>query len=274
MNIRYTKEAIEIIIATMNRDSLDFLIPMFPFAHFSDFSILIVNQTHENAILTSDFPTVKVINSFEIGLSNSRNLGLKNSQGEILILADDDEVFEPDFIEIISNAYKLFPDATVISFQIENENRKLFKKYPKKSQKFLKPLTLFSVMSIEITINKAILDASGNGFDTLFGLGATFEMGEEAIFLMDLYRQQQQISFVPKVIASHKTQTTTDKVDFLQRYYIQGAFLKRVGMNNWIFCVLQKVFYDVKQQKIRLKEIPKAIQLAFNGRKKYLELTQ
>ena len=32
--------------------------------------------------------------------------------------------------------------------------------------------------------------------------------------------------------------------------------------------------YDVKQQKIRLKEIPKAIQLAFNGRKKYLELTQ
>ena len=105
MNIRYTKEAIEIIIATMNRDSLDFLIPMFPFAHFSDFSILIVNQTHENAILPSDFPTVKVINSFEIGLSNSRNLGLKNSQGEILILADDDEVFEPDFIEIISNFY-------------------------------------------------------------------------------------------------------------------------------------------------------------------------
>ena len=275
MNIRYTKEAVEIIIATMNRDSLDFLIPMFPFAHFADFSILIVNQTHENAILTSDFPTVKVINSFEIGLSKSRNLGLKNSRGEILILADDDEVFEPDFIEtIVSNAYEQFPDAAVISFQIENENRKLFKKYPKQSQKFLKPLTLFSVMSIEITINKAILETSRIEFDAHFGLGATFEMGEEAIFLMDLYRQQQQISFVPKVIASHKTQTTTDKVDFLQRYYIQGAFLKRIGMSNWIFRVLQKVFYDVKQKKIRLKETPKAIQFAFNGRKKYLEITQ
>lgn len=274
MKIRYTKEAIEIIIATMNRDSLDFLIPMFPFAHFAVFSILIVNQTHENAILTSDFPTVKVINSFEIGLSNSRNLGLKNSQGEILILADDDEIFEPDFIETIVAAYEQFPDAAVISFQIENENRKLFKKYPKKSQKFLQPLTLFSVMSIEITINKAILETSRIEFDAHFGLGATFEMGEEAIFLMDLYRQQQQISFVPKVIASHETQTTIDKVSFLQRYYIQGAFLKRVGMNNWIFSVLQKVFYDVKQKKIRLKETPKAIQFAFNGRKKHLELTQ
>jgi glycosyltransferase involved in cell wall biosynthesis len=274
LNIRYTKEAVEIIIATMNRDSLDFLIPMFPFAHFADFSILIVNQTHKDAVLTTDFPTVKVINSFEIGLSKSRNLGLKNSQGEILILADDDEVFQPDFIETIVAAYELFPDAAVISFQIENENRKLFKKYPKKSQMFLKPLTLFSVMSIEITINKAILDASGIEFDTHFGLGATFEMGEEAIFLMDLYRQEQQISFVPKVIASHTDKTTTDKVSFLQRYYIQGAFLKRVGINNWIFRVLQKVFYDVKQKKIRLKETPKAIQFAFNGRKKYLEITQ
>jgi hypothetical protein len=89
-----------------------------------------------------------------------------------------------------------------------------------------------------------------------------------------LYRQQQQISFVPKVITSHKDKTTTDKVSFLQRYYIQGAFLKRVGMNNWIFRVLQKVFYDVKQKKIGVKETPKAIQFAFNGRKKYLEITQ
>lgn len=274
MNIRYTNETVEIIVATMNRDSLDFLIPMFPFASLADFSILIINQTHANAILTSDFSNIKVINSFEKGLSKSRNLGLKNAQGEILILADDDEVFQPDFIEAIGNAYELFPDAAVISFQIENENRKLYKKYPKKSQKFLKPLTLFSVMSIEITINKAILDASGIEFDIHFGLGTTFEMGEETIFLMDLYRQQQQISFVPKVIATHKTQTTTENVDFLQRYYIQGAFLKRVRMNNWFFCVLQKVFYDVKQKKLLLRETPKAIQQALKGRNDYLEFTR
>jgi len=93
LNIRYTNETVEIIVATMNRDSLDFLIPMFPFASLADFSILIINQTHANAILTSDFSNIKVINSFEKGLSKSRNLGLKNAQGEILILADDDEVF-------------------------------------------------------------------------------------------------------------------------------------------------------------------------------------
>ena len=36
---------IEILIATMHQDSLDFLLPMFPFLHFSNFRILIVNQT-------------------------------------------------------------------------------------------------------------------------------------------------------------------------------------------------------------------------------------
>ena len=47
----FKKEDLEIVIATMNRNSLDFLIPMFPFCHFSNFPILIVNQTHENKLL-------------------------------------------------------------------------------------------------------------------------------------------------------------------------------------------------------------------------------
>jgi hypothetical protein len=63
----------------MNRNSLDFLIPMFPSRKFFEFNILIVNQTTENQLLNSEFPTVRIINSFEKGLSKSRNLALKNA---------------------------------------------------------------------------------------------------------------------------------------------------------------------------------------------------
>jgi glycosyltransferase involved in cell wall biosynthesis len=44
--------------------------------------------------LVSDFPSVRVVNSFEKGLSKSRNLGLLNAHGKIVLLADDDEVFK------------------------------------------------------------------------------------------------------------------------------------------------------------------------------------
>ena len=60
----------------MNRDNPDFLLPMFPFAHFSDFNILIVNQTVPGKELASGYPNVRVLNVFERGLSRSRNLAM------------------------------------------------------------------------------------------------------------------------------------------------------------------------------------------------------
>lgn len=273
MNIRYTKEDIEVVIATMNRNTLDFLVPMFPL-NVADISILIINQTHEKAILISDRPNVRVINSFEKGLSKSRNLGLSNAKGKLLVLADDDEVFHPNFPDAIITGYQQFPNAVAIGFQIESVKGKLFKKYATTVKSHLHSLDLFSMLSIEISINKAIFDKTKVIFEERFGLGAPFKMGEEAIFLMDLYRLQQQISFVPKVIATHEAKTTTDKVDFLQRYYIQGAFLSRVQGQNFGLRLLQKIFFDVKQKKLRLTETPKAIQQALQGRHDFLQNIQ
>ncbi|MBC8882665.1 hypothetical protein H9X57_02430 [Flavobacterium piscinae] len=82
MTNQFTPNDLEIIISTMNQTSLNFLVPMFPMCHFSAFSILIINQTTENNVLVSEFESVKVINSFEKGLSKSRNLGIKMHQNQ------------------------------------------------------------------------------------------------------------------------------------------------------------------------------------------------
>ena len=46
---------------------------------------------------SSDFENIRVINSFEIGLSKSRNLAIKNALGDICIIADDDIEYVEDF---------------------------------------------------------------------------------------------------------------------------------------------------------------------------------
>src|SRR5690349_21405495 len=104
----------------MNRNSLDFLVPMFPFHHFSEMQILVINQTQLDNILVSDYPNVRVINSFEFGLSKSRNLALQNAKGKIVLISDDDEVFKEDFETHLVNAYNKFPNAAVICFRVEN----------------------------------------------------------------------------------------------------------------------------------------------------------
>ena len=113
----------------MNRNTLDFLIPMFPFCHFSDLSILIVNQTEEKKLLVSDFPSIRVINSFEKGLSKSRNLALKNAIGKIVLIADDDVVYKKDFDTKIVQAHNRYNNKAAISFCIEKPNGLLYKKY-------------------------------------------------------------------------------------------------------------------------------------------------
>lgn len=131
----FTETDVEILISTMNQDSLDFLVPMFPFLHFSNFRILIINQTQIGKKLESEYANIRVVNSFEKGLSKSRNLALENAAGKILLIADDDVIYQEGFSTKIINAYNQFPDAAVINFCAIKSDGSLMKEYPKHSKR-------------------------------------------------------------------------------------------------------------------------------------------
>ncbi|WP_310558203.1 glycosyltransferase [Flavobacterium sp.] len=272
MEEKFKKEDLEIVVSTMNRSTLDFLIPMFPFCHFSELSILILNQTQESNLLVSQFPSVRVVNSFEKGLSRSRNLALKNTIGKIVLIADDDVVYKKDFDTTIVQAHNQYGNKAVISFCIEKPNGLLFKKYLPNAKMNLSLIELFNVLSIEISLNKSVMDKIGVKFDENFGLGSKFEMGEEAIFLSDIKYKIDQIAFVPSSIAIHPEISSNDKVNVSERYYIQGAFLARVININYFVGVVAKIFFDLKQKKLQFNQVVGAIQKANQGKKDYYKL--
>ncbi|WP_433816069.1 glycosyltransferase family 2 protein [Flavobacterium johnsoniae] len=265
----FSETDIEILISTMNQDSLDFLVPMFPYSHFSAFSVLIINQTQKEKILNSDYSNVRVINSFEKGLSKSRNLALENALGKILVIADDDVVYQEGFITKITDAYNKFPAAAVIQFSAVNSNGDLIKKYPSNSKVNLNSFDILNVSSIEMTLNKTIIDASKIRFDENFGLGAVFEMGEEAVFLSDLKAKNKQLVFDPQVIVKHKDSTSSEKKNITDKYYIQGALFSRIFKKKYIIWLFIKVFFDLKQNKINLKNIKTVLKSAKNGHEKF-----
>ncbi len=268
----FKESDIEILISTMNRDSLDFLIPMFPYSHFSNFSILIVNQTQEEKILTSDFSNIRVINSFESGLAKSRNLALENAVGKILLIADDDVVFKEGFRIKIIDAYNKFPEATVINFTVENSNGSLIKKYPSSTKTNLSIFDILNTSSIEITLNKKFIDETKIRFDENFGLGAVFEMGEEAIFLSDLKANQKQLVFEPQSIVMHENKTSSEKKSLVNKYYIQGALFSRMFKKKYIFWLYLKLFFDLKQKKIKFENIKTVLESAKKGHIKFEQI--
>lgn len=260
---------IEILIATMHRDSLDFLLTMFPFLHFSNFRILIVNQTQSGTILKSEYSNIRVINSFEKGLSKSRNLALENALGKILILADDDVVYQERFDSTIIKAYNQFPKAAAIRFCAVKSNGDLIKKYPERSKAHLNIFDILNTSSIEMTLNAAILNQSKIRFDENFGLGGIFEMGEEAIFLFDLKSKNQSLVFDSQVIVKHQELTSSDKKNVREKYFIQGALFTRIFKSNYIYWIFVKLFFDLKQNKLQFRELKQALNNAKEGHGKF-----
>src|SRR5690606_37537007 len=162
---------LEILVSTMDRNSLDFLKMMFENNELSECQVLVINQTSESTLLHSDYPNIRTINSFEKGLSKSRNLAIENAIGDIVLIADDDVVFVTDLYNKVCNAFKTKPYATLISFMAKDLEGKLYRNYPQKSCEHTYG-TIKDVISLEIAFDlKKIRELEVN-FDEKFGLGA------------------------------------------------------------------------------------------------------
>jgi glycosyltransferase involved in cell wall biosynthesis len=243
---------------------------MFPFANYWDFSLLIVNQTQGNP-LVSQHENVRVIHCPEFGLSKSRNLALVNASKELLVITDDDVIFKSDFESKIVNAFNHFNPPAMVQFCSEKEEHVLMKKYPQKPKQSLGWFDILNTNSIEIVVHRTQLKNKKIQFDERFGLGSTFGAGEEQVFLTAIRKAGLQLSFVPQVLVIHPHPTTIYKISVEEKYYIQGALLTALFPNFYWFWLLLKVFFDVKQQILSTKEIKFAFQSFKRGRADFLK---
>lgn len=263
---------IEILVATMNRHSLDFLVPMFPMGHFSEFNILVINQTTEDLVITSQYPNVRVINVFEKGLSKSRNLALNNCKGKLCVVTDDDVVFKSGFNSSIVTAFNNNNAAALISFMIEKSPGVLYKKYPKHAVSNTTLSNRLNIMSIEMVVNSKLLQQFDIQFNENFGLGAQFCMGEEALFINRIYESGLQIAMEPQVIALHLAEDTHARVTVWDKYYVQGAMFTALFKNDYYKLILYKLAYELKNNIIKLGQVPIAIKAVAKGRAAFKKL--
>lgn len=266
----FQKSDIQILIATMNQNDFDFLKAMFAFSDFSNFNLLIINQTSPEKQLFSNYDTVKVINSFESGLSKSRNLAIKNATKPLLIFTDDDVVFQSDFVSHILNAFNSYKKHDGFRFQFLNGKANLAKKYPKQFKEKLSNFEILNSSSVELAFKRESIHNAHLQFDTNFGLGAEFSMGEEAIFVADAVRKKIKIGFVPEVLVTHTHSTTGHKTNINSIYFTQSAVFYRIFTKMYLFWTLLKLAFDLKQGKIRPRNITKLFIEARNGKKAYI----
>ncbi len=210
-------------------------------------NILIVNQTNENSNYEKD--NIRIISTKERGLSNSRNMLLKNSSGDICIIGDDDLMYLDGYANIILNAYKEHPDADIITFSFTQDlninTRRQFK-----TSKLLNIFNISKIASVEITFKLKSIKNAKIQFCPLLGLGAKYGAGEENAFLADALRKGLKIWYIPKTICYLKPDPPERRKwnnGFDKEYFIKrGACFYRIY--GYLFYLMSIAFLIIKKR--------------------------
>ena len=85
---------------------------------YKDYEVIVVNDgTKDNSMNIVKEYDVKTINQKNQGLSEARNVGLKNAKGEYILFLDSDDYIEKDLLKELDKSISNKPD--VVRFQIQ-----------------------------------------------------------------------------------------------------------------------------------------------------------
>ena len=199
-------------------------------------SALMINQCNVDNYWENkrDYGNLKIISTKERGLSNSRNMAIKNASQKYALLCDDDEYLYEGYPQIIENAFNENPHADILCFQIKRSG----KKYSNKGFKvgFLSSL---KIASWQICFKVESIKKADVFFDKRFGSGTSLGAGEENIFLYDCLKKKLKCFYVPICIGEVAQIESKWFKGFNQLYfYNRGVATRRMmGLGGFFYCL-------------------------------------
>ena len=215
---------------------------------------VVINQcdTDEYAQYPTRDGLARMFSTTQRSLTKSRNMAIRNSDADVCLLSDDDEVFAPDYAEKVIAAYESLPQADVIIFKMENREPS----FPDQVMRLRFPKTM-KVSSWQISFRRQRLMEAGVWGDVLTGAGAGNGAEEELKFLTDCERAGLQIWYVPAVIATVAQQRSTWFDGFTEQFFENRGATTRYIMGMPLACAYG-VYYVVKKRKMYADSIAPA----------------
>jgi glycosyltransferase involved in cell wall biosynthesis len=185
------KGSLDVIIPTIGRKEylLNVLKDLAQQTHLPVNVIIVEQNPLEHSVSELEYLTnqtwpfvIKHTFTHQMGVCNARNLALKQTESEWVFLADDDNRFDCDLLELVLNGIKKFGSEVVTTFYPQNREPKVFKETVQWStfgggNSFIKRTLLEKVK---------------------FNVAFEFGYGEDADFGMQLRNQGVDILYLPK----------------------------------------------------------------------------
>ena len=185
-------------------------------------SAIIINQCDKN--FYEEYDNIKIYSFNEKGVGLSRNSALMRSNGDIVLIADDDVRYVDNYEEIIIEEFKRNPKADMIVFNLQSEN----KERPLYDIKKVIKLSRFNCLkygACRYAIKLDKLKEKNIYFSLLFGGGAKYGSGEDSIFIHDCVKKGLKVYTSTKLIACVKQDTSTWFNGYNSKFFYDKGYL-------------------------------------------------
>lgn len=227
----------------------------------------VINQCGENNF--SSYNNFSIYSSNEIGLSNSRNLGIEKITSDIILLCDDDVVYNDFYEQIILDEFNKHKDADVIIFNMYSPNRN--NKIVKKNKKLHRYNTR-GYASQSIAFKKNSILKKRIVFNTLFGAGAIYTSGEDTLFISDCLKKKLNVYCCDKYIGTVNHTNSTWFNGYNRKYFFdKGAVY--TAMNYRFRKLLMKLYLHRHKEVLDKLTFKEAYECMKRGSMDYLRRT-
>lgn len=217
---------------------------------------IIANQCDVNSIeqFSVGKQNITYLNFAERGVGLNRNNALMRANADVCLFADDDMVYEDDYVQTVEKAYAEFPDADVIIFNlIEKEAKRYIIEKPSRVGK----LNFLRYGAARVSFRLSSVRANGIYFNQCFGGGTEHSHGEDSIFLSDCLKKGLRVYAYPAYIATlTEERPSTWESDDMEKYIKdQGVLYRQISRRWWKLLCLQdafrrRSFYKMKWTKV------------------------
>ncbi len=234
---------LEVLVAAMHQRDASLIEKM----HITTDAI-VGNQCDKNSVeeFFLDGKRIRYLNFAERGVGLNRNNSLMRAQGDILLFADDDMVYEDGYERIVEEAFLQQPDADVIVF---NLREKVPFRYVIRKKHRVGYLNYLRYGTARIAARREAIHLNGISFNLCFGGGTAHSHGEDNLFLTDCLKKGLKIYAVPEYLAALTEERESSWATGYGEKYLrdQGTLYRQISRRFWKLLCLQDLIRHRKR---------------------------
>ena len=225
----------------------------------------VINQCDKEAF--EKYKNFNIYSYNELGLSNSRNRGLEHVTEDIVILCDDDVVYNEDYEKNILQEFENNPKADVIYFNMYSPYRK---KRELKKRKRLHFYNCFHHASCNIAFRRESIKNKNIRFNNKYGDNARWGNGSDTIFIRDALRNKLKIYSSPIYLGTVYHRESTWFKGYDEKYFFnKGALFTAINRRFRIFLCLQ---YLIRHREVLQNiKLLQAFKIMLKGSNDYIK---